>query len=401
MLNEFVDFLIFSITGTFLGVITGLIPGFHTNNLALMLFSVSYGMNEMHAAVLISSAAISHTFLDIIPSTFLGVPEEDTALVILPAHSMLLNGQGYKAISLSANSSYFAILASFLFLIPFKFLISDLALYSILEKTMPFILICISIIVIFTSSNPRNAALIFLLSGLFGMVIFGMPRSLFPALAGLFGASAILLAKKEEIPEQKIGDEGKTNVKDIASGSVAGGLVAILPGVSSAIATTLALLLRKNKNDENAIAILSAANTATAFFVLAILFILLKARSGFAVVLQHMIPLYKWQSAPPQPMLILLSSILISATLSLYLTKFFGKIAAKNISRINYAVLMKFSLAFMVLLVIIFSGLYGLAIFIVATLIGMAGLKASVRRSNLMGVLLLPLIIYGLIQWFH
>ncbi len=402
MLNELAAIISFSFLGFLIGIATGLIPGFHTNNVAITLLSLPF-LNDLKAAILISSAAITHTFLDIIPSTFIGAPEEDTALVILPAHSMLLKGLGYKAISISAKASMLSVIASFMLLLPFKFFIgSPINFYIIIQKAMPFILIAISVFVVATSRNIKNAFLIFMLAGLFGIVISHLPNSIFPALAGLFGASTIIMAKKEELPEQKI-DESDENIEglDIASGVLAGGVVAILPGVSSAIATTMALEARKGSNEENAIAILSAANTATNFFVIATLFVLLKARSGFAIAMQHFLSISKWNNTPPQPLLIILASLLLSSILSFYATKFIGKIIARNISRINYSILLILSLAIIIAMVTIFSGMIGLAIFIVATIIGINCLKMNVRRSNLMGVLLIPLILFYIRLYIH
>jgi len=399
MLNELMLFLAFSFLGTFIGVITGLIPGLHTNNVAILLLSISFAFPSIYAIILLAAAAISHTFLDIIPSVFIGAPEEDTALSILPAHRLLLNGEAYKAISISAKSSLLSIFASFLLLLPFKFIIgSPLQFYSILQKLMPLILISISAILIFTSKNIGKAAFIFILSGLLGVAIFNLPNSIFPALAGLFGAPAILLAKKEEMPEQVIEEDGDIDEKDVLSGIFSGGLVAILPGVSSAIATTLALEIRGEGKDENVISVLSAANTATNFFVLAILFILLKARSGFAIAIQHLMNVPKWENMMPREYLLILSSILIASILSFYLTKCIGKFVAKNISEIDYSRILIASLVILIAMVIIFSGIIGLAIFIVSTLVGITCLKMNVRRSNLMGILLIPLI---LIYIFH
>lgn len=400
--SDFFLFLLFSMAGTFLGVLTGLIPGLHTNNVAILLLSLTFIFKDkfIYAGILIVSAAISHTFLDIIPSTFIGAPEEDTALAVLPAHSMLMEGKGYDAVAISAKSSYLAIIASFAFLLPYKFLIgSPIRFYNILKEIMPWVLISISLIIILTSDKIKEAMLIYFLSGIFGIVIINNPIAIFPALAGLFGASTIILSKKEEMPEQIVEEkEHKIKLKDIASGSMAGGLVAILPGVTSAIATTIALVMRKDRGRENAIAILSAANTATNFFVLTALFIIMKARSGFAIVISNILPIYEWNNILAPPMLFLfLSSIIISATLSFYLTKFIGKLIAKNISKISYSLTLKISLAIMVAMVIIFSGLMGLLIFIVATFIGLFGLQLGVRRSNFMAILLLPLIINGLL----
>jgi putative membrane protein len=69
------------LAGYILGVISGLIPGIHTNNFAMILVSLSsvmadYGVTTFYAAVIILSNSITHTFHDVIPSIFLGAPSQ-------------------------------------------------------------------------------------------------------------------------------------------------------------------------------------------------------------------------------------------------------------------------------------------------------------------------------------
>ena len=98
--------IIFALLGTLMGTFTGLIPGIHVNNVAILLLSLTpafivafgflaaLGVGPDQIALLVCvtifATSIAHTFLDFIPSTFLGAPEGDTALSVLPAHKMLL-----------------------------------------------------------------------------------------------------------------------------------------------------------------------------------------------------------------------------------------------------------------------------------------------------------------------
>ena len=90
--------------GIFAGIITGLIPGIHINLISLLLVSLSgYFLGFTHPLILgvfIISMAVTHTFLDIIPSIFLGAPDADTALAVLPGHRLLLKGMGYEAVKI-------------------------------------------------------------------------------------------------------------------------------------------------------------------------------------------------------------------------------------------------------------------------------------------------------------
>jgi len=81
----------FCVLGVITGIATGLLPGLHVNNIALILLSLSgtivgafsflfdYGVSEQFILLLISiyiiSTSVSHTFHDVIPTTFLGAPD--------------------------------------------------------------------------------------------------------------------------------------------------------------------------------------------------------------------------------------------------------------------------------------------------------------------------------------
>ena len=403
-MHDFILLLLYSIAGSFCGVITGLIPGLHTNSIAIILLAIaSKGEQSFYFCIFIVAAAIAHTFLDIIPSTFIGAPEEDTALTVLPAHKMVLGGKGYEAICISAVASSAAIAISFILLIPFRFLLGEpMNFYEIMEKSMPWILICISLIVIMTNQNIFRAALVFMLTGIFGIAAlkldtsFLIPSSpIFPALAGLFGASALLYTKQKILPEQKIDEiKVKINGNDVGRGVAAGSIVAILPGVSAAIAATLALVAKKEEDERGVIAVLSATNTATNFFVLAMLFVMMKTRSGFAVAMKELVEIKKWDGVViPYPYNLFLIAVIISSIISYYMTLLVGKFVAKNISRISYSSLIKISFGIMVALVSIFTGIIGLIIFAIASIIGIICLEMKVKRSVCMGFLLLPLII--------
>ena len=402
-MNDFLLVLSSSIAGSFTGALTGLIPGLYTNNVAILLLAlVPSGSYSIYICIFIVAAAISHTFLDIIPSTFIGAPEEDTALVVLPAHSMVLQGRGYEAICISASSSLTSVVFCLALLLPFRFLIgSPINLYELIEQNIPWILICISLIVIFTNDSIWKAFAIFLLSGFFGIVALTFETSflfqsspIFPALAGLFGAPALLYSKHKILPKQNLVEKTNIEKREVSNGVVAGSMVSILPGVSSAVAATLAIAVKKKRKEEEAISLLSATNTANNFFVLAMLFIMLKARSGFAVVIKKYIEVEQWNSLLfPYPYNLFLIAVIISSTISYFLTKYIGRIIAMNISKISYSSIIRIAFGIIVVMIFLFTGFLGLLIFGIASLIGIICLEMKVRRSVCMGFLLLPLIL--------
>src|SRR3989338_7903949 len=118
----FFELLIAILIGCFFGIITGLTPGVHVNLVAVLLVSLSgYFLGFTSPIVLctfIVALAVTHTFLDAIPSIFLGAPDADMALNVLPGHRMLLQGMGYEAVKLTVVGSLMALIFTVI-LIPF------------------------------------------------------------------------------------------------------------------------------------------------------------------------------------------------------------------------------------------------------------------------------------------
>jgi putative membrane protein len=444
---DFLLIVVFCVLGVLLGIVTGLLPGLHVNNVALIMLSASstivavcsplfsYGISEQFILILIAgfmiSVSISHSFHDTIPTTFIGAPEEETALSVLPAHSLLLKGEGYKAVALAALGSYGAILVCIAFLYPLRFIIGPpLSLYTAVREIMVWVLIAIAILMIATEKTRITelgdkgrlpsiigmlfAGFVFGLSGIFGLLVLdfhlaspiGLPAPvLFPALAGLFGVPTLLnsVFTKPAIPEQKIEPlvqnkiEKKSSVVSILTGSLAGIFVSIIPGLTTATGTVLAMNARQKTSQEQTIVTLSAVNTAATFSVTVMLFIILRARSGVTIAVSELIAIEPWQSLiMPAGLIYLLMFLVLSGALSYFLTLYLGRLFAKKFHAIPYQSLVVFTLAFIFVLVVLFTGILGLVVLFAATSIGFLPICWGVRRSHCMGILLIPIILYFL-----
>jgi putative membrane protein len=435
MIDSFLPLLwlfAFSMLGVLLGTVTGLVPGFHPNNVAFILLSIAPVLiAEPHfwtafvpadlllilIAVTILAASVAHTFLSFIPAAFIGAPEGDTALALLPAHRLLLEGRAYEATVLSVIGSFGAVIFSFLFLIPFYYIFSALHFYELLQSLMLYLLIGLSALLILTESFSERmeayqaillSSFVFCLSGLFGYVILDMPvhapfffRStmLFPALTGLFGLSTILfsLLYTPEIPEQRIEEpilDREGIIKSVISGSAFGSLVSVLPGITSAHATVMAMLARRNREPEQVIVTLSGVNTANVIFCIETLFIISRARSGATIAISRILNVQPWKGTiPPSALVYLLIAVLIAAPFSFFITKYIGRQFALQFVRLPYRPLLSGIALFLFALVFLFTGALGLLVLLVGTCIGLIPIHFGVKRSNAMGVLLLPIII--------
>lgn len=410
--------------GFLLGVISGLIPGLHVNTFAAMLLGASpammkLGLSPYHVAVIILAASISQTFLDAIPTVFVGAPDSDTVLAVLPGHRLMLRGRGIEAVRLSAMGSAGSVLVA-LALIPLLSWIFS-SYYDLLMEWIGLILLGIAIIMImkerdadpapYKTMKRRALALsVFLTSGLLGIFAFenqdllssplGLePDILLPLLSGIFGASSLILSifSSTEMREQReTGFElsALPLVRSIILGGAAGSVVAWIPGVSPAVATMLTRLGRGVEDEDQSarefLVSISGVNTSCAVLSLVALFVISRPRSGAAAAINELIDL---DARHLQAMIVIATAV---ALVSYITTIWLACIAGSLLSKIDYRKLSILVLGSLALIAFIFTGAFGIFIFLVSTLIGLAPHLAGIRKTHAMGVLMLPLIVYYL-----
>lgn len=428
--------------GYLLGIISGLIPGIHTNNFALILVALSpalveYGVSPFYSAVIILSNAITHTFHDVIPAVYLGAPDADMALAVLPGHRLLLEGFGAEAIRLSALGSAGSVVFSLLLVLPLVGIFS--IIYPVIQEYLGWLLLFIALLMILTEKGEYTigqgslahykykayALLLFLISGTLGLFAFKMeglmspvvefvtPSILLPLLSGLFGASQLIISllARSNIPPQtfsKMTLPRKKIVRGIVTGSAAGSIVAWLPGISSSIAAVLARLFIKSDFDrENTsqtdtedmdgskefIVSVSGVNTSNAIFGLFALAVIGKARNGAMVAVNELLDP---GSLDTFSIILFLCVILLTSLLSYFSTISIGNNIHHILSKIDYSKLCMGVLIGLTILIFMFTGLFGILVFLIATPVGMLAPFMKVRKTHAMGVILLPVILYFL-----
>ena len=234
-----IEILLFLLLGIIFGTITGLVPGIHINLVGVMLISVSASffssLNPIYFVVFIVAMAITHTFLDFIPSVFLGCPDTDTELSILPGHELLKKGQGHQAITLTAYGSLAAVFIFILLAFPAANLLERF--YSFLKILIPGLLILVSFFLISSEKKMKNALIVFLLTGVLGLIVLNLDvkEPLLPLLTGLFGSSMLVISVKDKIsiPKQNISKVKAKLFKPLLGAVIASPLCSFLPGLGS------------------------------------------------------------------------------------------------------------------------------------------------------------------------
>ena len=444
----------FSAIGCLAGFLTGLVPGFHANNLATALLLVKpvffgFALVTIGAAwagpfgialfcAFLVAAVVSHGVAAFVPSVFLGAPGDASAVSVLPGHRLLREGRGHDAVAAAARGAILGAFASAALLLPLRWLMGPpVDGYGRAQAAIPLILAALVVVLILSegrrrtaaSSSPRRrqrlrAAALFLGSGALGWIVLGtdlvqrwnwfpLPgiatevgsQTLLPLFTGLFGLSTLLLSARGPvaIPPQLPPSPGPVRLRRaVLSGSLAGAAVSWLPGLSSGAATSLAQFLARRREHEDDpvefMAALGAVGVATNIFTVAALFIIQRARSGVAVAIRELVGASGGWADPgtlPGLVAVVLIAGPLSALLAYPLAVRGGRVYARVVARVPYRGIAIAVTAVLVGFVALFAGATGLVIAFAAVPLGILPPRWGVKRVHLMGALLVPVIAFS------
>jgi putative membrane protein len=396
------EILLGTLIGVLLGTLSGIIPGVHANTLAGVLLSLQAPLLAVLGPVALGgalfAALITHTFVDAVPSTFLGIPEADTSLAVLPAHALCLEGNGEEAVRIAALGSACAMVIAvpvsvlcFLFL-PFLQPYFDWWIGILLIASIGYMIVM--------SEAPGWALSIFAVSGALGVfalqytflswhTLAGGSAILMPLLTGLFGISVLLVASQGTLPVQHFSGlriDDKAVIRYSLLGTGAGIAVGWLPGLSTASANgVLATVIGYEKDRRSYILATSAANTANAFIGLAALFALSRMRNGVMAALSEL----------PLPSMGELMVVGVLAASAAYVVTIRLSGSAGRLNGFDSKVLNRAVIAFVVLLSIVLTGPFGLFVLLLATTVGLVPHIVNVPRMYCMGAIMVPVMLYS------
>lgn len=391
----FFEILFFVFLGILFGFLTGIIPGLHPNTIFTLTLSLTFlfvGLPPQAILAFIVSLAVSNTFFDFIPTILFGAPEEDSVLSILPGHRLLLKGRGYEAIFLVTMGGL-GVISLTIFSLPALFYFLPI-IYTLIKPVIHIFLLLVVAWMVYTEKKRFFALSIFLLAGIFGFLTlnsFPSEGSMFPALTGLFGLSTVLVSimTRVKVPPQKIQKEIKGDwLKGSVTGWLAGLLAGLLPGIGSSQAGIIASQFLRAKTREFLIA-LGGINTSNIFFTFIVFYVIGKTRSGAVWLISQVIDHFTFSDV----CLLIVTGILTSL-ISAWFTIKASRFLLKRMKNLNYTKLMSFTFLSLIAFVFVFSNLTGLLISITGMFLGLLTISLGIRRTHLMGFLLLPTILY-------
>ncbi len=390
-----IEIILFAILGVAIGIFFGLVPGLHPNFLILLApLLFAFAGSPENLVVFAVSMAVANAISDFLPSILFGAPEEGTELSVMPGHRMLLDGRGYEAVKLAATGG---LLSVFAFIILFPIIsFSFPLLYEFIHPVLFSILSLASAYMILAGSNKILAAFCFFAAGIVGLSLHWVPLdptlSLFPVFSGLFGAAVLIpqfKIKKAKIKPQKSEEYVSSRLVNRASlfGSIGGIFSGLLPGIGPSQVASVASV---DKNEKSFLVTIGALSVSNIVMSVISLWLIGQARSGVAVMLEGFV------SVTFSEVLLIIFAALFSAGIAVIITLKLAKISLNILEKFDYAMVSKIIFIFIVMATALSTGFVGILLFSLCMCIGLFAYLSQVRMSCLMGVLLVPTIIFYL-----
>lgn len=403
--------------GCLLGLFSGIVPGIHVNTLSSMLLiaypaiqSALSGITDANGSAVavaccVISASVVHSFVDFVPSVFVGAPDDADAVAVLPGHRLLLEGRGMAAVRAAASGSLVGASCAILLAVPLQFVMST-SVGNKIDGLAVAVALIASCVVVFGCGRGISriwGMTAFVLSGMWGVIlsdlnlpmygILGEGTYMFPLLSGLFGIPVLLSSSgNAKIPCQK--DDGKDPVgmRPGFRGVFMGCMAGWFPGITSTVGASMSACIFKETRAESFIANVASIGTVTSVLSVVALSVSGSGRSGTAIVLRELCgeSLYGTATAC---FVILLIAAAIASLIGFYLTIWSGKIMSRAVSGMNASRTNKCVLAFTAVLVLLLTGPMGLAVLVVSTVIGFIPQSFGISRIVLCGCLMMPVLV--------
>jgi len=359
--------------------------------------------------VFLISMSISHSLIDFIPTMFLGVPDEATALSVLPGHYFMFQGRGKEAIRLVTVGGFGSLMVTVM-LLPFFIMLLP-GFYSLIKPYIAFILTIVSIYMILRLNKGIYeifwSSIIFIFSGIMGWATLNSTVSpnvlLLTMFTGFYGVSTLLfsLSQNSHLPPQDLDHNLKIDgsiIRGILAGGIAGTILGFLPGMGPAQGSILAQEISGGKdmgeNREGFLVAMGGVNVSDALFSLITIYLIGNPRSGVAVFIDKLI-----QNFDLQHLLMFVFVSVTAVSISVFFCIVLGDLLITNINKLDYNQLSRWVIILMTVLVVIFtlnegSNLYYiLFLYIISISLGLIPHYVGVNKSNLMGVLIIPAVV--------
>lgn len=416
-----------ALAGAFTACLPACLPGLHVYNVMALFIAGNHALAARgivlpahDLAPFLAGMLAAYSILNTIPSVLLAAPDESAFFTVLPGQKYLMQGRGYQAVLLTATgglAGLMVLLVVMVFAAP-RYLPVARAVFA---PHLHWILWCVIAFMLLAEwpkggtrgqggprrlwsgwTTPAAGWLTFLLSGLFGFVLFYRPplpagmgsQNLMPAFVGLFTLPWLLLniVSRTEIPPQDTRSPLRLDPGCVAHGTAAGclggGFAAFFPVITGGVGGMLAGHAAALRDDRAFLVSQGAAKTVYYAGGLLLFFVpgLHMTRGGGAWMLRGLL-----QPRPYSDYRAALGSVALAGAAGFLLAAPLARGWLRLMRRCGYRNISLLALAAGLLVVPALTGWHGLAVAGVGGGIGLIPVLFGSRRMNCLGVILLPM----------
>lgn len=396
---DFLSIIGFLVIGIITGILSVVLPGFHTNTISSIISSI--GITPVLAAFCIMGVLAARPVFEILLSVFFGIPDESTAVSPLPGQALFLEGRGFEAVMICAFSAAFATLVSAI-LSPVA-----IAIYPLLfSAAKPYLAVAICIIVLayalfqFKSWHGLAASLaVFAVSGYCGYVFLSsgtLSDPLFAIFAGLFSPSWLVFSASGAKHKSKAHVVQQITYPDmgLAKYVIAGVLIAFIsllfPSVSSPVFLAgLVSPLFVGIAPEAFLAMIYSISFSLVVFSFSLAASIGRSRVGAIEIASSLV------NYDPAMIIGMFCAYLAALAVSVWVFMSVSRRLSGFISRLENTARLKYLVAgLLVFFILVIDGPSGIAVFGISFIVGCLPFLMGTPRVWLMGSLILPTIYY-------
>lgn len=354
---------------------------------------IAYGLisENYYLVITIVAIEISFSFSEFLSPMLFGIGNEATSLIIETNDSSKESFRNGMNVIISGG------LLGILVSLPLFFFAEEIypIIYSALNPFVGWILLILCIWMILTERYWKKrifAATIFCLSGLMGLFVrdSGLISSeylLLPIFVGLYGFSSLISKKRKKAePMKDITPMKKAKIAIVAFITTV--FASLISGMKRGQTSALALQIGRIFKYEEMLFVLSLISLSFTTLSILVLGSVGKIRSTLAYDINEVMGGLQFSQA-----FLLMGVVAFSACTSIFMLILLAKPFGKMMLRLNENYLKIFGFSVATLLIINFTGIYGILLAFTATCIGILSSRFGIRSTHLMGVLLLPTIV--------
>lgn len=403
-----------SLAGCAMGTFSGIVPGIHVNTLAAVMLAaypaIEGALPEDCAAVAVGScimsASVVHSFVDFVPSVFIGAPDSEDAVSVLPGHRLLLAGRGMEAVRAAAIGSLVGCSASILLALPLQWALVNGA-GDLLERLTPVVLLAACAVLLMNEWRRGSGiwgAVAFLVSGALGLGCMVLPipvdgalgegSVMMPLLTGLFGIPVMLSTSEgTRIPEQRDLVRDPVGPGPGIRGVVMGTLAGWFPGITATVGASMSAAVFPERDPARFISTVASVGTVTSVLALVTLAVSGNGRSGTALAIGEVLG-DSLEGFASGPFLLLLLAAAVGSAAGYHLTILTGRAMSRMVGRMRPRALSRAVLVLLVALTLLLCGPAGLVVLMCSTVVGFIPEACGTGRVILCGCLILPVLMF-------